>query len=77
MQEPKHIAAGGSRAGIHLWGATALALDELIVKSGSESSRAIGAPAIHDNDFSSGCSVAQMPKKWPYQRRFVKHWDDD
>ena len=54
MQEPKHIAAGGSRSGIHLSGATALALDELIAKSGSESSRAIGAPAIHDNDFSSG-----------------------
>jgi hypothetical protein len=77
MQEPKDIAAGGARAGIHLSGATELALDELIAKSSSESSRAIGAPAIHDNDFSSGCSVAQMPKKWPYQRRFVKHWDDD
>ena len=77
MEEPKQVAVGGPRADIHLPATTALALDELIAKSGGELSRVIGAPAIHDNDFSFGCPVAQMPKKWPYQRCFVKHRDDN
>jgi hypothetical protein len=41
MQEPKHIAAGDARPSVHLPGTTALALDEPIAKSSSESSRAI------------------------------------
>jgi hypothetical protein len=77
MQEPKHTAAGGARAGIHLPGTTAPALNEPIAKSSGELSRAIGASAVHDHDFSFGRSLAQMVEKWPYQRPLIKNRDND
>ena len=63
MDKPKDLPARGARAGIHLDGTAALALDKAITKSGRELICAIGASAIRDNNFSSGRSLAQMLKK--------------
>ena len=77
MDKPKDLPARGARAGIHLPGTTAIALDKPITKSGGEPIRAIGASAVRDNDLGFWRSLAQMLKKWPYQRRLVKNRDDD
>jgi hypothetical protein len=77
MNKPKDLPARGTRAGIHLPGTTAPALNEPIAKSSSELSRAIGASAVHDYDFSFGRSLAEMVEKWPYQRSLIKNRDDD
>jgi len=77
MDKPKDFPAGSACAGIHLHGATSLAFNELIAKFGSEPSRAIGASAVCDNDLRFRRPLAKVPKKRPYQRCFVKNWDND
>jgi hypothetical protein len=77
MDKPKDLPARGARAGIHLPGTTAIALNKLITKSGSEPICAIGASTVCDNDLSPGRSLAQMLKKWSYQRRFVEYRNND
>jgi hypothetical protein len=63
MHEPKHVAAGRARAGIHLHGPIGLASNKLIAKARGEINRAIAASAVSDNNLSSVCSLAQMLKK--------------
>ena len=77
MDKPKDLPARGERAGIHLPGTTAIALDKPITKSGSEPICAIGASAVCNNDLRFRRSLAQVLKKWSYQRRLVKNRDDD
>jgi len=76
MHEPKHVAASSTRAGIHLLGPIGLASDKLIAKARGEINRAIGASPIGDNNLRSGRSLAQMLKKWSYQRRLVESRND-
>ena len=77
MDKPKDLPARGERAGIHLPGTTAIALDKPITKSGGEPICAIGASAVCNNDLRFRRSLAKMLKKRPYQRRLVKNRDDD
>jgi hypothetical protein len=77
MNKPKDLPARGARAGVHLPGTTAPALNEPIAKSSSELSRAIGASPVHDDDFSFWRSLAEMLKKRSYQPRLVINRDDD
>jgi hypothetical protein len=72
MQKPKDVALRGTSANVHLCCSTAFAHDNLIAKAPSEISRAIGASTICYNNLASRRSLAQLVKKWPYQRRFVK-----
>jgi hypothetical protein len=77
MHKPKEITVRSMRAAIHLNSTTPLALDKLVTKSISEPASAIGASAIHDNNLRSRCSLPQMSKEWPYQRRLVKDRSND
>ena len=63
MHEPKHVAAGSARAGIHLHGSIGFASNKLIAKARGEINRAIAASTVSDNNFSSGRSLVQMLKK--------------
>ncbi len=72
MDKPKDLPARGARAGIHLSATTAIALDKLITKSGSEPICAIGASAVCNNDLRFRRSLAKMLKKGPYQRASLK-----
>jgi len=63
VHEPKHVAAGSTRAGIHLQGPIGFASNELIAKARGEINRAIAASTVSDNNLSSGRSLAQMLKK--------------
>jgi hypothetical protein len=63
MHEPKHVAAGSARAGIHLHGSIGLASNKLIAKARGEINRAIAASTVSDDNLSSGRSLAQMLKK--------------
>jgi len=77
VHEPKQVAAGGARAGVHLSGTTAIALNQLITKSGGEPSCPIGASAVCNDDLRFRRSFAKMLKKRPYRWRLVKNRDDD
>jgi hypothetical protein len=77
MNKPKDITVGDTRAGVNLPGTTAIALDQLITKSGGEPICPIGASAIRDDNLSSGRSTPQMLKKWPYQQCLIKDWNND
>src|SRR5438132_10237298 len=77
MNKPKDVTACSRGAGIHLHGTTAIALDKLIAKARGEVDRAIGASTVRDNYLSSGRSLAQMLKKWPYQQRLIKDRNND
>src|SRR6266567_1713999 len=63
VDEPKHVAAGNARAGIHLHGSIGLASNKLIAKARGEINRAIAASTVSDDNLSSGRSLAQMLKK--------------
>ena len=63
VHEPKHVASGSTRAGIHLQGPIGFASNELIAKARGEINRAIAASTISDDNLSSGRSLAQMLKK--------------
>jgi hypothetical protein len=63
VHEPKHVAAGSARAGIHLHGSIGFASNKLIAKARGKINRAIAASAVSDNNLSSGRSRAQMLKK--------------
>jgi hypothetical protein len=77
MQKPKDVANRSVHAGVHLYGPIALASNKLIAKARGEISGAVTTSAVHDNNLSSRRSLAQMPKKWPYQRSFAKNRNDD
>jgi hypothetical protein len=77
MHEPKQVATGGARAGVHLPATAAIALDKLLTESRSESICAIGAATVCDNDLRFRHSLAQMLKKRSYQRRFVEYRDNE
>ena len=77
MDKPKDVSVRSARAGIHLPGTTAIALDNLITKSGSKPICAIGASTVCDNDLSFRRSLAQMLKERSYQRRLIEYRDDD
>jgi hypothetical protein len=77
MNKPKDITVGDTRAGVHLPGTTAIALDNLITKSGSEPICAIGASTVCNNVLSFRRSLAQVLKKRSYQRRFVEYRNND
>jgi hypothetical protein len=63
MNKPKDLPARSTRAGVHLPGTTAPALNEPITKSGGESICAIGASAVRDNNLGFCRSLAEMLKK--------------
>jgi hypothetical protein len=63
VHEPKHVAAGNARAGVHLHGSIGLASNKLIAKARGEINRAIAASTVSDDNLSSGRSLAQMLKK--------------
>ena len=77
MDKPKDLPARGARAGIHLPATTAIALDKPITKSGGEPICAIGASAVRDDNLRFRRSLAEMLKKWSYQRRLVQYRDND
>jgi hypothetical protein len=77
MDKPKDLPARAARAGIHLPGTTASALDKLITKSGSEPIGAIGAAAVCNNNLRFRRSLAQMLKKRSYQRRLIEYRNND
>jgi hypothetical protein len=77
MEKPQDLPARDARAGIHLPATTAFALDKLITKSSGQAIRPIRASAIRDDNLSSGRSISQMLKKWPYQRRLVEYRNND
>jgi len=77
MDKPKDLPVRGARADIHLPATTAIAPDKLITKSGSEPICAIGASAVCNNNLRFRRSLAQMLKKWSYQRRLIEYRDDD
>jgi hypothetical protein len=77
MDKPKDLPARGARAGIHLPGTTASALDKLITKSSGEPICAIGASAVCDDNLGSGSSLAQMLKEWSYQRGLIEYRYND
>jgi hypothetical protein len=77
MDKPKDLPARGERAGIHLPGTPAIALDQPITKSGGQSTCAVGTSAVRDNDLGFWRSLAKMLKKSSYQSRLVKNRDDD
>jgi hypothetical protein len=77
MDKPKNLPARGARAGIHLPATTAIALDKLITKSGSEPICAIGASPVCNNDLRVRRSLAQMLKKRSYQRRLIEYRNND
>jgi len=60
VNEPENVATRGARTGIHLYRSTGLAYDNLITKVVCEISRAIGASAIGDDNFSATRSFAQV-----------------
>jgi hypothetical protein len=67
----------GARTGVHLYRATGLAYDKLIAKALREISRAIGASALGDDNFSASRSLAQVSQEWSYQRRLVEDRNND
>jgi hypothetical protein len=77
VEEPKDFPARDVRPRIHLRGTTPLALNEAIAETCSEVSGAIGASTIGDNDFGSRCPLTEMREKLAYQRRFIKHRNND
>jgi len=77
MDKPKNVTARSARPGIHLYGPIGLASNKLIAKARGEVDRAIGTSAVRDNNLSSGRSLAQMLKKWPYQQRLIKNRNND
>jgi stage V sporulation protein SpoVS len=77
MDKPKNGSARSARTDIHLPATTAIALNKVITKSGSEPICAIGASAVCNDDLRSRRSLSQMLKEWSYQRRFVKNRDND
>ncbi len=77
MDKPKDVSARSARTDIHLPTTTAIALNKVITKSGSEPICAIGASAVCNDDLRSGRSLSQMLKEWPYQRRLVQYRDND
>jgi hypothetical protein len=60
MNKPKDLPARSTRAGVHLPGTTAPALNEPITKSGGESICAIGASAVRDNNLGFWRLLAKM-----------------
>ena len=66
VNEPEDLSVRGMRAGIHLPGTTALALNELIAGARRKLSGAIGASAVGHNDFGSRRPLAQMLEKRAY-----------
>jgi hypothetical protein len=77
MHKPKYVAARSAAASIHLYCPIGSASNELIAKARAEISGAIGASAVGDNDLRFGCSVTQMLKKWAYECRLIKDWNND
>jgi len=60
VDEPENVATRGARTGIHLYGPITLAYENIITKVSREISRAIGASAIGDDNFSASRSFAQV-----------------
>jgi hypothetical protein len=77
MDKPKNFAVRSTRPRIHLYGPTRCALNKLIAKGRGESSCAIGASAVRDDNLGFGRSLAQMREKSPYQLRLVEHRNND
>jgi hypothetical protein len=77
VDKPKNLPVRDARAGIHLPGPTSLAHNELMAKACRESICSVGAPTVRDDDLRFRRPLAQMPKKWAYQRRLIKNGDDD
>ena len=67
--------SGGT--GIHLCGSTAVAFNKPIAKARGEVDRAIRASAISDDNLRFGRAVAQVLKKWSYQRRLIEDRNND
>jgi hypothetical protein len=77
VNEPKDVAARGTRASIHLYCPIAFGYDKLIAKPLRQIARAVGASTIRDNDLRSNCPLTHVSKKRLYQRRLINNWDDD
>jgi len=61
MDKPKDVTARDACPSIHLYCSIALAYHKLIAKARREISRAIGASAIRDDNFSASRPLAQVP----------------
>src|SRR5438094_777684 len=57
---PENVATRRARTSIHLYRSTGLAYNNVITKVACEISRAIGASAIGDDNFSASRSFAQV-----------------
>jgi len=77
MDKPKDVTARSTRTSIHLYCPIGFVSNKLITKALGEVDRAIGTSAVRDNNLSSGRSLAQMLKKWPYQQLLIKNRDND
>jgi len=77
VDKPKDVPARGLRPGIHLPGATPLALNKPVAEACSEIICAISAFTICHNNFGSRCPLTEMREKLAYQRRFIKHRNND
>src|SRR5438034_9036826 len=77
MNKPKDVTACSGGTGIHLYGSTALAFNELITKGRGEVDRAIRTSAVSDDNLRFGRAVAQVSKKWSYQRRLIEDRNND
>jgi len=77
MNKPKDVTARSTRTSIHLYCPIGFVSNKLITKALGEVDRAIGTSAVRDNNLSSGRSLAQMLKKWPYQQLLIKNRDND
>src|SRR5262249_1358239 len=77
MYKPKDVAARSMAASIHLYCPIGSAPNELIAKARTEISRAIRASAVDDNNLRFGRSITQMPKKWAYECRLIKGWNNN
>jgi hypothetical protein len=77
MQKPQNIAACGTGSDVHLFGTAAIAApDNLIAEALRQLVGAVSARAIDDDNFRPTGSVAQVRKKWAYQRRLIKDRND-
>jgi hypothetical protein len=77
MHKPEDVTPRGAAAGIQLYGSMALAHDKLIAKALREINAAVRTATVCNNNLRSRRSVAQMLKKWAYERRLIKDRDNN
>ena len=78
VQEPENVAACRTSPSVHLCRSAAFASpDKLIAKAFAQSIGAVAACTVDDNNFSFRRALTEMREKLAYQRRFIKHRNND